>query len=862
MSYPTPWKWPLRVGLLALLAVCGVTAMVGAPLSVDLASREEARQFYRTVWGASETAAMGFTGDVPAGRAGDTTAAYKEAVLLRVNFFRAYAGIPAEVQFSAALNAKCQQAALLSSLNNRISHTPPATSRGYTADAAEASINSNLSLRAHGAAAIASYIQDAGDNNRDVGHRRWILYPQTKVMGTGDVPASGDFNAANALWILDSATYGTARPATRGGAVAWPPAGYVPHTLVYARWSLSVGGADFSQAFVSVKRNGVEVPVAVASVNGGYGESTIVWSIEGQNPSSFATHPRPAVDVNYAVEVSNVTVGGATQAYRYTVTVFDPDVVSPGGLPQRLAGPASLAPGQTGTYATSAPGFLSRLQWRSVRLEPGTPLFDAEGGAGLGGMSANTSGYDPVVTHLRGAGAAGFRLNHSPPVQAEHTLTLPDSYFAAGPGATLTFLSRLGYATASQTARVQISTDDGNSWSDVYTQAGDGSAGETAFVARSVSLASLEGRTFRVRFNYSLGATGSFFDQVDPGVGWYFDTISLAGVSKVTPSTATDLAGATFAFTRPATGEVGLQLRGLIDAYPTEWSSVFVIGAGTATGSGSDPSVPLPGVSTGSARLANLSVRTVAGHEGAALVVGFNLAGPTAKPMLLRAIGPTLRAFGVAGALSDPRLVLRDASGRTLLENDDWGGAGAVSAAAGRLGAFAIEAGSRDAAVLPSLTPGSYTVTVAPAAAAIAPGEALVELYDAEATSPTRLANVSSRAQLGDGSVLVVGFAVGGTGTRSVLIRAVGPTLANFGVAGALADPRLEINRDGAIIRTSDNWSANLAPLFPPVGAFPLASGSRDAALALALEPGTYTAQISGVGNAGGAVLVEVYELP
>lgn len=780
MSYPTPWKWPLRVGLLALLAVCGVTAMVGAPLSVDLASREEARQFYRTVWGASETAAMGFTGDVPAGRAGDTTAAYKEAVLLRVNFFRAYAGIPAEVQFSAALNAKCQQAALLSSLNNRISHTPPATSRGYTADAAEASINSNLSLRAHGAAAIASYIQDAGDNNRDVGHRRWILYPQTKVMGTGDVPASGDFNAANALWILDSATYGTARPATRGGAVAWPPAGYVPHTLVYARWSLSVGGADFSQAFVSVKRNGVEVPVAVASVNGGYGESTIVWSIEGQNPSSFATHPRPAVDVNYAVEVSNVTVGGATQAYRYTVTVFDPDVVSPGGLPQRLAGPASLAPGQTGTYATSAPGFLSRLQWRSVRLEPGTPLFDAEGGAGLGGMSANTSGYDPVVTHLRGAGAAGFRLNHSPPVQAEHTLTLPDSYFAAGPGATLTFLSRLGYATTSQTARVQISTDDGNSWSDVYTQAGDGSAGETTFVARSVSLASLEGRTFRVRFNYSLGATGSFFDQVDPGVGWYFDTISLAGVSKVTPSTATDLAGATFAFTRPATGEVGLQLRGLI----------------------------------------------------------------------------------VAGALSDPRLVLRDASGRTLLENDNWGGAGAVSAAAGRLGAFAIEAGSRDAAVLPSLTPGSYTVTVAPAAAAIAPGEALVELYDAEATSPTRLANVSSRAQLGDGSVLVVGFAVGGTGTRSVLIRAVGPTLANFGVAGALADPRLEINRDGAIIRTSDNWSANLAPLFPPVGAFPLASGSRDAALALALEPGTYTAQISGVGNAGGAVLVEVYELP
>lgn len=858
---PAPGR-VLRLCLAALAGVLGAAAVSGAALSVDLSSREEARQFYRTVWGASEPAAMGFTGDVTAGRAGDTSATFKDAVLLRVNFFRAFAGLPAEIQFSPALNAKCQQAALLGALNNRISHTPASTSRGYTPDAAEAAANSNLSLRAHGINAIASYIQDAGDNNRDVGHRRWILYPQTRTMGTGDVPSAGDFSAANALWILDNATYRSARPATRSPFVAWPPAGYVPHPLVYTRWSLSVEGADFSQAFVSVKRDGAEVPVAVASVNGGYGESTIVWSLDQRNPSSFDLHPRPSADVSYAVEVANVIVGGAAQAYRYTVTVFDPDTPGPAGLPQRVLGPASLGPGQTGSYTAATAAFFDQVQWRSLRLEPGALRFDGEGGARLQGMIANTSGYDPVVTGIAGGGAASFRLNHSPPLQSEHTLTLPDTYLAGGDAPTLTFRSRLGYATASQTARVQVSTNDGGTWSDLYVQSGDSTAGETAFAARSVSLAALANRTFRVRFNFSFAATGSIFDQSDPGVGWYFDDIALNGVSKVVASAAANLAGAGFSFTRPAEGEVGLQVRGVIDTYPSEWSGVFLVGLGSGAVALVDPASPLPTPSPGSARLANLSVRTTAGREADALVVGFNLAGPAPKPILIRAIGPTLQSFGVGGALADPLLVLRDAGGRTVLENDNWGGVAAVASAASRLGAFALDAGSRDAAVLPSIAPASYTATVSPATAAISPGEALVELYDADSASATRLTNVSSRAQLGSGGVLVAGFAVGGTGRRNVLIRAVGPTLAAFGVSGAMADPKLEINRDGAVIRTSDNWNPNLAPLFPVVGAFPLAADSRDAALALALDPGTYTAQISGVGSAGGVVLVEVYELP
>ena len=283
-------------------------------------------------------------------------------------------------------------------------------------------------------------------------------------------------------------------------------------------------------------------------------------------------------------------------------------------------------------------------------------------------------------------------------------------------------------------------------------------------------------------------------------------------------------------------------------------------GGNTST---TNPAVTPPSPPTGNARLVNLSVRTTAGRDSAALVVGFNLTGSASKPMLIRGIGPTLGMFGVVGALADPVMVLKNSSGGTVLENDNWGGAAVVVAAAGRLGAFALDASSRDSVALPALTPGAYTATVTPANAATTPGIALVELYDADPTAGSRLTNVSTRALVGTGNeILVVGFAVSGSGTRNLLIRAIGPTLAAFGVTGTLADPKLEIYQNGALIRASDNWDAGLAPLFATVGAFPLTTNSTDAALALALSPGTYTAQVSGVGNTAGVALVEVYELP
>ena len=104
---------------------------------------------------------------------------------------------------------------------------------------------------------ITGYIWDFGANNYEVGHRRWILYPQTQIMAAGDVPAESSFEAANATWVFD-ANFGGPRPATTKPYVAWPPEGFVPYSLAFPQWSFALSNADFSAATVTMTSNGVQ----------------------------------------------------------------------------------------------------------------------------------------------------------------------------------------------------------------------------------------------------------------------------------------------------------------------------------------------------------------------------------------------------------------------------------------------------------------------------------------------------------------------------------------------------------------------------------------------------------------------------
>jgi hypothetical protein len=304
-----------------------------------------------------------------------------------------------------------------------------------------------------------------------------------------------------------------------------------------------------------------------------------------------------------------------------------------------------------------------------------------------------------------------------------------------------------------------------------------------------------------------------------------------------------------------------LTLNDITAAYAGDYYCVATNSAGTATSATASLSLEFSG-------LVNLSARASVGTGANAVIPGITVRGNKPKTLLIRAAGPALAAFGVGGTLANPVVNVFNAAGDKILVNDNWGEVPDVAAlrnATNTQGGFALPEGSRDAAMLVTVPPGSYTVQVTGAGTgAAAQGVAIVEVYEADA-NPSTLVNLSCRAQVGtDSNILIAGFTIGGSETKRILVRAIGPTLASLGVTGTLADPKLEIVRGGSttVIASNDNWDAALAPTFTGVGAFALTSGSKDAAVIMTLQPGSYTAQVSGVGNTTGVAIVEVYELP
>ena len=287
-------------------------------ISVYPQDRQASADFFNQVYRASDGVSADWTGDRATCNAGTTAAAFKRAVELRINYFRAMAGVPGIVQLSAEYSHKAQLAALMMSVNGQLSHSPPPTWQCYSADGATAASKSNLYLGVYGPAAITGYILDPGANNTPVGHRRWILYPQTQSMGTGDIPPTSGGWAANALWVFDEHMW-EPRPETREEFVAWPPPGYVPYQIVFPRWSFSYDDADFSTASVEMSSGGSSVPLSVKPVVNGYGENTLVWE-----PASDFSAP-PQSDTVYTVEVRNVAIGGGYRDFSYGVIVFNPD---------------------------------------------------------------------------------------------------------------------------------------------------------------------------------------------------------------------------------------------------------------------------------------------------------------------------------------------------------------------------------------------------------------------------------------------------------------------------------------------------------------------------------------------------------
>jgi YVTN family beta-propeller protein len=303
--------------------------------------------------------------------------------------------------------------------------------------------------------------------------------------------------------------------------------------------------------------------------------------------------------------------------------------------------------------------------------------------------------------------------------------------------------------------------------------------------------------------------------------------------------------------------------------------SVFGGASGTSTPTPTPTPTPPPGGGSGggggsgSARLINISTRAEVGTGANILIPGFVISGNGTETLLIRADGPALTGFGVAGALAQPSLSVFDSSGTVVASNTGWGtntNPAQISSAASSVGAFALASGSADCALLASLPAGAYTVQVS--GVSNSTGVALAEVYEVS-SGGTRLANISTRALVGTGAnIIIPGFVISGSGSEQLLARGDGPALTGFGVAGALAQPSLSVfDSSGAVIASNTGWGTNTNPAAitsagASVGAFALASGSADSALVVNVSAGAYTMQLSGVNNSTGVALAEVYEVP
>jgi len=323
-------------------------AQQSAPVpAVDPTDRQAVSALYRDYYGAGSIPAVGWTGSLSAGVAGDLNPDYRAATLRRINYFRAMSGLPGDLLTDPSLDSSCQQAALLFAANRQLSHDPTSDWLWWTPAAADAAAHGNVRIDSdgdEGPDAVTRFMAEAESNNTAVGHRRWLMYPGQRTTGIGVVPPVGNGGdwGASAIYIM--APFGS-RPASAPEFTAWPPAGFVPASLVFGRWSFSYPNADFSNATLAVTKNGVaqsvtvETPQYQSGVNGAtifVGDNTLVWELPGNLVNA-------AADENYTVTLSNVVVSGAARTFSYNVTSIDPNA-TPSGDSGNGGDPIIIAP--------------------------------------------------------------------------------------------------------------------------------------------------------------------------------------------------------------------------------------------------------------------------------------------------------------------------------------------------------------------------------------------------------------------------------------------------------------------------------------------------------------------------------------
>jgi hypothetical protein len=268
---------------------------------------------------------------------------------------------------------------------------------------------------------------------------------------------------------------------------------------------------------------------------------------------------------------------------------------------------------------------------------------------------------------------------------------------------------------------------------------------------------------------------------------------------------------------------------------------------------------PTPTPTPSSVQALNISTRLRVETGNNVVIGGFIIAGSDTKNVAVRGIGPSLGGFGISDPLNDPTISLRDSNGLVILANDNWQDDSLQASQLTALGLAPTNA--KESALVASLQPAAYTAILAGNNQGA--GVGLMEIYDTNADANSQLANISTRGLVRTGeNVMIGGFILGGNNTTRIVVRGIGPSLAQFGLSPVLADPTLELHdSNGATLIANDDWQND------PVAAAQLSaagfalSDPKESGIFTSLPAGQFTAILAGKTSGIGIGLVEIYNL-
>jgi hypothetical protein len=361
-----------------------------------------------------------------------------------------------------------------------------------------------------------------------------------------------------------------------------------------------------------------------------------------------------------------------------------------------------------------------------------------------------------------------------------------------------------------------------------------------------------------IQLTYNESAANTVFGtEANARLSWFDGTRWVNSVEGSSAGTTS------FAGDRPynAAKDFRLGRHGIDTAENTVWA---VINHGGLFGVGLDSAAPIP---SPSGLVGNVATRLPVGTGDNALIQGFIVQGPagSTKKIMVRAIGPSLAGFGIADALANPTVEIRDANNVVVATNNDWkttqiGGIITGDQSGKISGSNLAPSDDLESAIVANLVPGNYTAVVR--GVENTTGTGIVDAYDMSAGSPARLANIATRGFIQPGDKLMIaGFIIQNASVKAA-IRAIGPSLTQFGITNALPDTTLELrNQDGVILLENDNWKTDPAQKQELESNGLQPSHDLEAALITTIPPGQYTAQVRGKDEASGIGVVEVYFL-